>query len=61
LFEQGGGYGIDEGCGCALLFSPMLGEGEGGVEFNPENPVGFQGVEGGDWEVVRINDNELFL
>jgi hypothetical protein len=41
LCERGGGYGIDEGCGCALQLSPMLGEGEGGVKFNPEDPVGF--------------------
>jgi hypothetical protein len=39
----------------------VLGEGEGGVEFDPEDPVGFRGVDGGDGGVVRVNGNEVFL
>jgi hypothetical protein len=39
----------------------MLGEGEGGVEFDPEDPVGFRGVNGRDGGVVLINGNEVVL
>jgi hypothetical protein len=37
----------------------VLGEGEGGVEFDSEDSVGFQGVVGGDGGVVRVNGNEV--
>jgi hypothetical protein len=40
---------------------PVLGKGEGGVEFNPEDPVGLRGVDGGDRGVERVNGNEVFL
>jgi hypothetical protein len=36
LCERGCGKGVDEGCGCALYFFQMLGQGEGGVEFDPK-------------------------
>jgi hypothetical protein len=39
----------------------MLCEGEGGVEFDPKDPVGFRGVDGGDGGVVRVNGNEVVL
>jgi hypothetical protein len=39
----------------------MLGGGESGVEFKPEDPVGFRGVDGWDGGVVRVNGNELIL
>jgi hypothetical protein len=39
----------------------MLGEGEGVVDFNPEDPVGLRGVDGGDGGVERVNGNEVFL
>jgi hypothetical protein len=39
----------------------VLGEGEGGVEFNPEDPVGLRGVDGRDGGVERVNDYEVFL
>jgi hypothetical protein len=40
----------------------MLGEGEGGVEFNPEDPEGFRGVDVvGDGGVVRVDGNDVSL
>jgi hypothetical protein len=39
----------------------VLGEGEGGVEFNPEDPVGLRGVDGGYGRVERDNGNEVFF
>jgi hypothetical protein len=39
----------------------MFGEGEGGVEFNPMDPVGFLGINGRDGGVVRDSGNKVFL
>jgi hypothetical protein len=38
----------------------MLGEGEGRVEFYPEDPVGFRGVNGGDGGVVMFMVTKWF-
>jgi hypothetical protein len=38
----------------------MLGEGEGGVEFDPEDPEGLRGVDGRDEGVECVNGNEVF-
>jgi hypothetical protein len=43
---------------CAL-FCLVLGEGEGGVEVDPKDPVGFRGADGGDGGVVRVNGDEV--
>jgi hypothetical protein len=40
---------------------PLPGEREGGVEFDPEDPVGFRGLDGRDGGVVRVNGNEVGL
>jgi hypothetical protein len=39
----------------------MLGEAEGGVEFDPEVSVGFRGVDERDGGVVLVNGNEVVL
>jgi hypothetical protein len=39
----------------------VVGKGEGGIEFDFEDSVGFRGADGGDGGVVRINGNEVVL
>jgi hypothetical protein len=39
----------------------MFGEGEGGVEFDPEDPEGFRGVYGRDGGVARVNGDKVFF
>ena len=39
----------------------MLGEGKGDVELNPEDPVGFRGVDGRDRGAVSVNSNKVVL
>jgi hypothetical protein len=43
------------------MFSPMFSESEGGVEFDPEEPVRVRGVDGGDGEVVGAYGNKVIL
>jgi hypothetical protein len=39
----------------------MLGEVEGCVEFDLDDPVGFRGVDGGGGGVEHVNGNDVFL
>jgi hypothetical protein len=53
-----------DACSCQVANvsrAPVLGEVEGGVEFDPVNPVMLRRVDGGDGGVVRVNGNEVFI
>jgi hypothetical protein len=61
LCHEGNREGVREGFGCAFEVSQEFRECKGSVELDPDDLVGFRGVNSGYWGVGAVDRNMMGL